>query len=428
MINSRGYKMKASTSTSNESSKTNSRFKLALLSTVLGLSVLTTACSDDSAKDDSQTQSQDAKSSDKSDDKKKDAEKDTDKTAEADGEKKKKEIAAIPVEVVSVTRGDIQQTYRTITTLEAEQDAQVVARSTGILEDILVEEGDVVEKGQLLAQLDVEQLTLEVAQKEATLKKLKKELNRQQSLYNRKLTSSDALDRATFEFQSQQAQYKLSKLKLNYAGIKAPIDGIVTERLVKTGNLIRDNDLLFKIVDLNSLKAVLHLPEKELANIKKGQSILLSVDALENEIIVGKIERVRPSIDTDTGTFKVVAALNNENSFLKSGMFGKVEVVFDEHQDSLILEQEAVITQDNRSHVFVVDGEKAIQTPVKIGFRYNGMVEVVDGLSESDQVITTGQQILKHESKIEVVGQNDEQVAEKKSDKMESPSSIAMNP
>ena len=133
-------------------------------------------------------------------------------------------------------------------------------------------------------------------------------------------------------------------------------------------------------------------------------------------------------IDTDTGTFKVVAALNNENNFLKSGMFGKVEVVFDVHQNSLVLEQEAVITQDNRSHVFVVDGEKAIQTPVTIGFKYNGLVEVIDGLSESDQVITTGQQILKHESKIEVVGQNKEQLADKKTDKKKSPSSIAMNP
>lgn len=415
-------------STSKKSNQTYSLFKLALFSTILGISVLTTACSDNTAKDDSQSQTQDAKSSDKSDDNNQDSQNETDKTVMTDDDKKKKEIAAIPVEVVSVVRGDIQQTYRTITTLEAEQEAQVVARSTGILQNILVEEGDMVVKGQLLAQLDVEQLTLEVAQKEATLKKLNRELNRQQSLYKRKLTSSDALDRATYEFQSQQAQYKLSKLKLAYASIKAPISGIVTERLVKTGNLIRENDLLFKIVDLSSLIAVLHLPEKEMANIKKGQDILLNIDALDNQIIVGKIERIRPSIDTDTGTFKVVAAINNDNSFLKSGMFGKVEVVFDVHQNSLILQQQAVITQDNRSHVFVVKGDKAIQTPVIIGFRYNGFVEVLDGLAESDQVITTGQQILKHESKIEVVGQDKQQLADKQSDKMESPSSIAMNP
>ncbi len=321
--------------------------------------------------------------------------------AEAD----KKEKAPIPVEVVSISRGDIQQTYRTITTLEAEDEAQVVARSTGLVESVLVEEGDMVKKGQLLAQLDVEQLTLEVEQIEATLNKLKNELTRQKSLFSRKLGSSDALDRARFEYQSQQAQYKLSKLKLNYASIEAPINGMITERMVKQGNLIRDNDPLFNIVDLNSLKAVLHLPEKELSHVKKDQIVLLHIDALGDQQVSGKIERIRPSIDTDTGTFKVVAQLNNDNHFLKTGMFGKVEVVFDVHRDSLIMQQQAVVTQDNRSHVFVVKDNKAIQMPVTLGFRHNGLVEIIDGLIGDEQVITTGQQILKHETKVEIVGQ-----------------------
>ncbi len=391
-------------------------FKLALITSVISLSVFTTACSDSTSTDDKQAQTDSAGKDDKKDE--------NGKTKE---QKLKDEKPAIPVEVVNVARGDIQQTYRTITTLEAEIDAQVVARSTGLLNSIMVEEGDRVTKGQLLAQLDIEQLALEVAQLEATSKKLKKELNRQKSLFNRKLASSDALDRATYEYQSQQAQYQLSKLRLNYASIKAPIDGIITERMVKPGNLIRENDMLFKIVDLSSLKAVLHLPEKELSNVKKQQTILLSIDALNNQIVNGQIERIRPSIDSDTGTFKVVANLDNDDNYLKSGMFGKVEVVFDTHKNSLILQQDAIITQDNRSHVFVVKDNKAMQTPVTLGFRHHGQVEIIDGLSESDQVITTGQQILKHETKIEIVGQ-EEQVALKNKDKIQSPSSIAVNP
>ncbi|TQV82910.1 efflux RND transporter periplasmic adaptor subunit [Aliikangiella coralliicola] len=421
--------MKTSTSTFK---KTTSLFKLALISSILSTSMLITACSDDSAKDDKQASSEQSKKDDKKNkNDKKDDKKQTDKTAEAEdkkdgkGKDKKKEKPPIPVEVVTVSRGNIQQTYRTITTLEAEQDAQVVARSTGLLQNILVEEGDEVTKGQLLAQLDVEQLALEVAQLEATTKKLKKELERQQTLFNRKLGSSDALDRARFEYQAQQAQFKLSKLKLNYASIKAPIDGVITERMVKPGNLIRDNDILFKIVNPSSLKAVLHLPEKELSNVKKEQRILLSVDAFENKIITGLVERIRPSIDTDTGTFKVVANLNNEENLLKSGMFGKVEVVFDVHENTLLLEQQTIVTQDNRSHVFVVKDNKAIQTPIVVGFRHDGMVEVLDGLAESDQVISTGQQILKHETLVEIVGQ-EEQVAEKQEAK--SPGSVAVNP
>ena len=371
----------------------NDTINKSLIALFISLSFLVTGCSSNDSKDDS------AK---------------TEETADAENKDKadKNKKQAVPVEVVSVSRGDIQQTYRTITTLEAENDAQVVARSTGILEKILVEEGDMVKKGQLLAQLDVEQLSLEVAQLAATSKKLKKELDRQSSLFSKKLTSSDALDRARFEYQSQNAQYKLSKLKLNYASIRAPIDGMIIERNVKAGNLIKNNDALFKIVDPSSLVAVMFLPEKEMANIKTGQTILLDVDALNGKVISGTVDRIRPSIDITTGTFKVVAKLDNPNFQLQNGMFGKVEVVFDMHFDSLLLEQQAVITQDNRSHVFVVKDNKAIQTPVKIGFKHNDIVEITEGLSENDQVITTGQQILKHETKIEIVGLEDAQVAD----------------
>ncbi|MFT6734724.1 MAG: membrane fusion protein (multidrug efflux system) [Polaribacter sp.] len=397
-----------------------------LIALLMSLSLIVTACSDTSSDDSDSDDS--TKTEETADSDKKEGEEDE---LDENGEIKKKK-QAVPVEVVSVARGDIQQTYRTITTLEAENDAEVVARSTGVLEKIFVEEGDHVKKGQLLAQLDVELLSLEVAQLAATSKKLNKELDRQKSLFKRKLTSSDALDRARFEFQSQDAQYKISKLKLNYASIRAPINGMIIERHVKAGNLIKNNEPLFKIVDPASLVAVMFLPEKEIANIKKNQTILLAVDALNGSIITGTVDRIRPSIDITTGTFKVVAKLNNPDQLLQNGMFGKVEVVFDMHFNSLLLEQQAVITQDNRSHVFVVRDNKAMQTPVKIGFKHNNIVEITEGLLENDQVITTGQQILKHETKIEIVGLEEPQVADKKEEEKikggDMPSSVVSNP
>lgn len=311
--------------------------------------------------------------------------------------------APIPVEVVAVGKGSVSHTYRAITTLEAENEAQVVARSTGVLEKLLVEEGDIVEKGQLLAQLDIEQLTLEVTQIKATVNKLKNELTRQEQLYRRKLGSSDALDRARFEYQSQQAQLQLSKLRLDYASIRAPISGIITERSVKQGNLIRDNELLFTIVDLNSLVAMLFLPEKELSRVKQGQKVLLQIDALADQIVVGTVDRVRPAIDTTTGTFRVVVNVPNEQHLLKSGMFGKAEVVFDTRDDVLVLQQQAVITQDNRSHVFVVEQDKALQRSIEVGYQYDGRIEVRSGLVLGDKVITTGQQIMKHDTLVEIV-------------------------
>ncbi len=343
--------------------------------------------------------------------------------------KKKDEKPPVPVEVVKLHRGDIQQTYPTITSLEAENDVSVVARTSGLLESIMVEEGDRVTKGQPLAQLDVEQLTLEARQFKATLNKLTGELKRQRLLFKRKLGSSDALDKAKFEFEAQTAQYQIAQLKLKYATITAPISGVVSERLVKPGNLISNNEVLFKIVDPSSLKAVLYLPEKQLANISKGQSIFLNVAAYPDQIMTGIVERIRPMIDTDTGTFKVVAGIDNSKNLLQSGMFGRVELVFDTHKNTILLQQDTVITQDNRSHVFVIKDKIALQTPIKVGFRQNGMLEVLEGLDESDMVVSTGQQILKHEVKVEIVGEFAEAKATEPPQKeQQSKKELAQNP
>ncbi len=329
------------------------------------------------------------------------------KTEQTKGKKKGKDTKPpVPVEVVKLKRGTIQQTYRTITSLEAENEVSVVARTSGILESIKVEEGDRVVKGQPLAQLDVEQLTLEAEQLQATSRKLGKELKRQQLLFKKRLGSSDALDKARYEFQAQQAQYKLANLKLKYATIRAPISGLISERLVKAGNLISNNDVLFKIVDPLSLKAVLYLPEKELSSISKGQQVFLKVDAFPEKVMHARVERIRPMIDADTGTFKVVASIDNDEGLLQKGMFGRVEIVFNTHKNALLLEQQSIITQDNRSHVFVVRDHKAIQTPIKTGFLHDGVYEVTQGLKDSDLVVSTGQQILKHDVKVEIVGDN----------------------
>lgn len=332
----------------------------------------------------------------------------SDKSVASKNEQKKtkKKEASLPVEATLLSRGRIQLTYNTITTLEAENEAFVVARTNGIIEKIIVEEGDHVKKGQILAQLDVEQLRLEAEQLNATLKKLENELHRQQQLFKRRLGSSDALDKARFEYESQQAQYNLSKLKIRYATIRSPINGVVSERLVKTGNLVSINDKLFKITDPESLAAILHLPEKELINIKKQQQVFLQVDAFDKEVMQGVVERVRPIIDTDTGTFKVTVKINNRHEKLKAGMFGRISIVFDTHDNALLLPQQAIITQDNRSHVFTVQKNEAIQTPIKTGYSQNGFVEVTSGLKDHDVVVVTGQQILKHKSKVEIVGDN----------------------
>lgn len=311
--------------------------------------------------------------------------------------------AAVPVEVMAVTRGDIQRTYRTVTTLEAGVQAEVAARSTGVLETLMVEEGDYVEQGQVLAQLDTEQLELEVAQRRAVVSRLRGDLQRAQTLFERNLGSATDVDNLRYELESQQAQLELADLRLRYATVTAPISGIITERLVKTGNMIQTNQVLFRLTDPDSIEAVLHLPQRELSLVAPGQAVWLQMDAFPGQRMSGQVERIRPQVDVDTGTFRVTAVMDNPDRQLMAGMFGRVEIVFDTHQDVLLVNERAVISRDNQSWVFVVRDDVAVRAAVETGVRQRGVVEVLSGLRENELVVITGQQVLEDGAAVEIV-------------------------
>lgn len=319
------------------------------------------------------------------------------------GEGSARPVPALPVEVVRVEQGDIQRTYRSVTTLEAGRTADVVARSTGVLEALMVEEGDYVSAGQVLAQLDVEQLVLEVAQREATVDRLKGDLDRKETIFARQLGSSTDVETARFEYRSQLAQLELAQLKLQYATVTAPIGGIVTQRQVKQGNMIQTNSVMFTIVDPDSLEAVMHLPQKEMGHLAAGQEVRLQVDAFPGAHISGRVERVRPSVDSDTGTFRVTASVSNKDRRLQAGMFGRVEIVFGVQEGVLLVPEQALVTQDNRTHVFVIRDNVAILTFVQPGIRQNGLVEIVAGLQLNDLVVVSGQQMVEDGAIVEVI-------------------------
>ncbi|MDT8428890.1 MAG: efflux RND transporter periplasmic adaptor subunit [Pseudomonadales bacterium] len=312
-------------------------------------------------------------------------------------------VPALPVETMTVFRGDIEQTYRTVTTLEAGNTVDVVARSTGVLEKLLVEEGDRVEAGQTLAQLDTAQLVLEVAQREATVARLRGDLERAQAIFDRQLGTSQNVETANFEYKAQLAQLELSQLLLDYATVTAPISGIVTQRLVNQGNMVQANNVLFTLVDQDSMEAVLNLPQKELSRVAVGQAVTLQVDAWPEHNIPGQIRRVRPQVDADTGTFRVVAALDNSSRLLQAGMFGRVEIILGVRTDALLIEEQALITRDDRAFVYVVRDNVAVLTFVQPGIRQNGLVEIIAGLQAGDLVITTGQQMLEDGAIVEVI-------------------------
>lgn len=318
------------------------------------------------------------------------------------------ETPAIPVEVAPVSVGTITAFYTTTATLEAEREARVVPRLGGTIVELLVEEGDAVRAGQPLARIDNDRHQLELARAEATMRRLEQDFNRSREMYARNLISSEAFERAKFEFDAQKAAFELARLELSYTAIAAPIAGVVSERMIKVGNTVNTQEPAFVVTSLDPLIATLHVPERELARLAVGQPATVGVDALAGRRFTGRVARISPVIDPSTGTFRVTVEVSAEDGSLKPGMFGRVHIVHDTRHDTLLVPAAAVLAEDARTSVFVVRDGAAQRRDVQVGYRNNGSIEILDGVEPGDRVVVTGQASLRNNTKVSVVNGGDE--------------------
>jgi membrane fusion protein, multidrug efflux system len=321
---------------------------------------------------------------------------------EGKGGKKKNEEKPVPVEVAQVAKRPIQASYHGTAALEAPNEAQVVAKTSGVLLQLMAEEGDMVKAGQVLARIDPDRPRLELQRAEAMLKKLQAEMARSKELFERKLVAADVFERIRFDVATQQAAYDMARLELSYTNIVAPIDGVVAQRMVKQGNLIQLNSTLFRVVDARQLDAVLNVPEKELATLRAGLAATMEVDALPGQVFEGEIDRVSPVVDAGSGTFRVTVRFDSKQ-LLKPGMFGRIGVVHSQRADALTIPRTALLEDAGESAVFAVRDGAAVRVPIQLGYVNGELAEVRSGLSEGDSVVTAGKVTLRDGSKVEVL-------------------------
>lgn len=315
----------------------------------------------------------------------------------------KKEETAVPVEVGKVTVGAIDAAYRGTATLEAEDEATVLAKTSGVIEQILAEEGQRVSAGQVLARLETERLKLEVARAKAEADKAAENFDRNTRIYEKNLISKELFDQSRFALDAANAAYQLAALTLRESEIRAPIDGVVSARYIKAGNAIQPNSPAFKITQMDVLHAHIYVPERDIHKLAPKQTASMTLDAWPEKSFSGAILRVNPVVDAATGTVKVTVAMAPGQRELKPGMFGRVEILYDRRESAVLVPKDAVLTEDAAQSVFVVADGKARRQAIKVGYADSYNYEVVEGLKAGDQVVTTGQANLKDDAKVHVV-------------------------
>lgn len=327
-------------------------------------------------------------------------------TAEQEEEE---ETPPVPVEVSQPVRGDIYAVYSGTAPIEAFAEADVIAKVDGEIRELLVEEGDEVTKDQVLARLDGDRLRLELNESQARLRKLQRDFERNEELKEKGLISEGDFEKIQYDLEALQASYNLASLELDYTQIRAPINGVVSERYVRLGNTINVGEPLFRVTSLDPLVTYLHVPEREYRQLSPGQPVAIDIDALSGQRTIANVTRVSPIVDPDTGTFKITVEISDEERRIKPGMFARLSIVYDRHENALQVPRSAIVEDAGESSVFVVEEGIAKRRFVETGFSEKGMIEITSGLDDNDDVITVGQVGLKADASVTVINAADDE-------------------
>lgn len=312
------------------------------------------------------------------------------------------EVVKIPVETRTVGLDSVSAYYRTTAILEAPEEAEVVARVSGIVEQLLVEEGHKVKAGQLLARIDPKRYQLALNKAQAELDVIDQELNRLKAIANKQLVSQETLSKLSYRRQAALAEREIAALELEYSAVSSPIDGVVAKRIIKRGKMAGEYEPLFHIVQQDTLHGIIHLPERELDRVRTGQQAELELSG-RSEPVIAQVLRIAPVVDADTGTFKITLEMENRDGILKAGMFSRARLRFDTHHNALVVPRIALVRQDLGHSVFVVQDGQAHARTIELGYEDGEQVEILGGLDAGDQVVIRGQHQLKDDAMVEVI-------------------------
>ena len=267
------------------------------------------------------------------------------------------------MEVAAAARAPISANYSGTASLVADHEAQVVAKTNGVIMKLHVEEGDTVKAGQLLAEIDDSDARSKLASAEAQMHKSEATFAHAEAAIPKQLIPQFEYEQDKFDLQDKRAAMETARLQLAYTRILAPVDGIIAERSVKVGNMLQANQNVFRIVGMDPLQAVLNVPERQLGILKAGQAVQLEADALPGKQFTGTILRIAPVVDSNSGTFRVTTQFHDKTGMLKPGMFARIDIVYDHREDALTVPRSALVEEDGETAVFVVEKEIAKATP-----------------------------------------------------------------
>ena len=307
------------------------------------------------------------------------------------------------VEATKVRQMTMRDDAETVGSLRSRRSVVLRPEISGRITQLNFSDGQRVRKGQLLVQLDDQLPRAQVQQSRAELSIARANHKRNQELVAQGFISQRSVDESAANLEVAEAKLALAEATAQRLRIVAPFDGVAGIRGVNVGDYLKDGADIVNVEDLDAVYVDFRLPERLQNKVKTGQTARVAFDALPGVQYSAVVLAINPQIDADGRSLAVRGCIDNRRLQLRPGMFARVTAVFGERSDANVVPEEAIVPDGAAPYVLrVVAGPEegsqvAKRTPVRLGARTPGFVEVVEGLSPMDVVVTAGQQRLQRD-------------------------------
>jgi membrane fusion protein (multidrug efflux system) len=312
---------------------------------------------------------------------------------------------AVPVEVAALSAGPIEQVLRYSTNLEAEEEVAVYSQSARRVEQLLVEEGAEVRRGQVMLRLQDDEQRNALAKINSELDRARREYERQQRLFANQLISEQAFNDATHEIDQLELQRTDAQRELSYTTVAAPISGTITRRLISRGDHVTPNQHLFDLVDFDSIVARVYVPEKELPRLAGGLTARVTAPSV-GRTWSGRVERLSPVVDPKSGTVKVTVAIPRQAE-LRPGMYVDVQLVTDVREAALLVPKRALVYDRDQVFVYRMGEDRTVER-IYVEAELEDerfLLPKGDQLAAGDKVVIAGQAGLKPGASVRLAGE-----------------------
>jgi RND family efflux transporter MFP subunit len=299
-------------------------------------------------------------------------------------------LEKVPVRIDTVKKRAVEEDKVFAAILNPEKELMVVSQTQGEVEQVNAEVGDHVNKGDVIVRVDDDILQANLLVAAANLEKAKKDLERFENMIEENGVTQDQLEKMRLNLKNTEANYLTLLKRIDQATIEAPFTGYINQMFTQEGSMLGPGTPVFEIVDIRKFKLKLNASEEEIIGIQEGMRAVITPKAIDTVTLEGKVTAKAMSAGMSQQYQVQVIADNKLPGILKGGMLAQIQLIPGERTEVLAIPNDIIRNTNEQPYVYTVVQGIARKTWITTGRKGVDFLQVIDGLSENDIVVTTG--------------------------------------